>query len=177
MREPRREPLRIALWACVAIAACGGRHGAHSDRFVRVADGVVLDLRTHLEWTSSDQAQSLSWNDADRLCRGSSRGERTGWRLPEIGELQALYDERFDESCGERRCHLDPAVRLGGPYVWSVSARGVGTRFYFDFDGGSGLSPNIVPTLLRRVLCVHGGQSNAESRATNAAAQPPSDGR
>ena len=157
----RSAPARIALWTCVAIAACGGRHDAASDRFVPAADGVVRDSRTHLEWTSDDHAQSLSWNEADRLCRGSSRGARTGWRLPEIGELQALYDERFDEPCGDRRCHLDPAVRLGGPYVWSASERGVGTRFYFDFGAGGSLSPNVVPTLLRRVLCVHdaAGQS------------------
>src|SRR5262249_56850580 len=98
--------LRIALWTCAAIAACGARHGAPSDRFVPVADGLVLDARTHLEWTSRDHAQSLAWGDADRLCRGSSRDGRTGWRLPEIGELQALYDARFDEACGDRRCHL-----------------------------------------------------------------------
>lgn len=155
--EPRvrSAPVRIALWTCVAIAACGDRHGAPSDRFVPVADGLVLDPRTHLEWTSRDHAQSLPWDDADRLCRGSSRGGRTGWRLPEIGEVQALYDKRFDELCGDGRCHLDPAVRLDGPYVWSASARGAGTRFYFDFGFGTSLSPTIAPTLVRRVLCVH----------------------
>ena len=151
----RSAPVRIALWTCVAIAACEGSHRAPRDRFIPVADGVVLDSRTHLEWTSGDYAQSLAWDDADRLCRGSSRGGRTGWRLPQIGELQALYDERFDELCGDRHCHLDPAVRLGGPYVWSVSTRGGGTRFYFDFGFGTSLSPSIGPTLVRRVLCVH----------------------
>lgn len=150
----RSAVVRIVLGSCVAIVACGGRP-APSDRFVPVAADVVFDPRTHLEWASGDHEQSLPWDDADRFCRGSSRGGRTGWRLPDIDELQALYDKHFDEPCGDRRCHLDPAIRLGGPYVWSVSERGSGSRFYFDFTFGTSLSPSVTPTLVRRVLCVH----------------------
>jgi uncharacterized protein DUF1566 len=149
----------------VAATACG--HGDDSsgtptraaprDHLVAVADGVVLDPRTGLEWTSRDHDQSLAWDDADRHCRGLSRGERTDWRLPEIGELQALYDKRSDEPCGDRMCHLDPAIRLRGPYVWSASTRGPGTRFYFDFTSATSLSPGTPPTLVRRVLCVRRG--------------------
>jgi hypothetical protein len=146
-----RWPVRVALWSCVAIAACGG---APSGRFVSEAGDVVRDSRTHLEWTSRDHPQPLTWDDADRLCRESSLGGQKGWRLPEIGELQALYDERFDEPCGEARCHLDPAIRLGGPYVWSASAPGVGARFYFDFGWGTRFSPSLAPGLVRRVLCL-----------------------
>jgi hypothetical protein len=93
----RSTPVRIALWSCVVIAACAGRQDASSTRFVAVADGVVLQTTTGLQWTSQDHAQALQWGDADRLCRELSRAGRTGWRLPEIGELQALYDARFDE--------------------------------------------------------------------------------
>ena len=151
----RSAPARIAFWGCMVIVACGGRHGTPSDRFVPAADGLVLDARTRLEWTSRAHAQSLPWDAADRFCRELSRGGLTGWRLPEIGELEALYDERFDEPCGDRRCHLDPAVRLGGPYVWSASTRGASTRFYLDFSAGTSLSPGVAPRLVRQVLCVH----------------------
>jgi hypothetical protein len=152
----RPASLLITLWNCATIAAAyGGSHGVPSHRFVPVADGVALDARAHLEWTSRDHVQPLPWGEADRFCRESSRGGRTGWRLPEIGELQALYDKRFNEPCGDRRCHLDPAIRLGGPYVWSASTRGADTRFYLDFSTGTSLSPSVAPRLVRQVLCVH----------------------
>jgi hypothetical protein len=151
----RLAPLLVTLWNCATIAAYGGSHGVPSHRFVKVADGVVLDARAHLEWTSRDHIQPLPWGEADRFCRESSAGGRTGWRLPEIGELQALYDKRFNEPCGDRRCHLDPAIRLGGPYVWSASTRGADTRFYLDFSTGTSLSPSVAPRLVRQVVCVH----------------------
>jgi len=151
----RSTPVRIALWTCVVIAACAGPQDAPSTRFVAIGDGVVRHTPSGLQWTSHDHTGALQWGDADRLCRELSRAGRTGWRLPEIGELQALYDERFDEPCGDRHCHLDPAVRLGGPYVWSATERGVGARMYLDFSAGSGYSPTVVPILVRRVLCVH----------------------
>jgi len=145
----------------VAATACGQGNdsaaptrAAPRDRLVAVGDGIVLDPRTGLEWTSRDHDQSLAWEEADRHCRGLLRGDRADWRLPEIGELQALYARRFDEPCGDRMCHLDPAIRLAGPYVWSASTRGPGTRFYFDFTCAASLSPGIGPTLVRRVLCV-----------------------
>ena len=49
---------------------------------------------------------------------------------------------------------LDPAIRLGGPYVWSATSRGAGTRFYFDATYGTSFSPGITPKLVRRVVCV-----------------------
>ena len=161
MRSPA---LRIALWSCVVIAACAGGQDASSTRFVVVGNGVVQYAATGLQWTSQDHARALQWGDADRLCRELSLGGRTGWRLPEIGELQKLYDERFDEPCGDRRCHLDPAVRLGGPYVWSATERGVGARMYLDFSAGSSYSPTVVPVLVRRVLCVHDASGAAAAR-------------
>ena len=127
-------------------------------RIVDVGAGVALDRRTGLEWTSRDLEQSLSWEEADRQCRGRATEDGREWRLPELGELEALYDPLVDAPCGERRCHLDPAIRLGGPYVWTVSTRGPGTRFYFDFSYGNSFSPGTGPLLVRRVLCVRLGQ-------------------
>jgi len=131
------------------------RTGLEPARFATVADGVVLDSRTGLEWTSRDQFQSLDWDDAVRSCRELSRGERADWRLPEIGELQILYDKHADEGCGDRRCRLDPAVSLAGPYVWSASSVSPGIPTYIDFSAGTRFSPG--RGILRRVLCVRQG--------------------
>jgi hypothetical protein len=143
------------MTATLFAVPAGCRRGSGApDGLTASADGVVLDRRTRLEWTSRDHERSLPWDEAERYCRELSIGARREWRLPEVGELEALYDVRFDEPCGDRRCHLDPALRLGGPYVWSVTTRGPGTRFYFDFSYGNSLSPGVRPDLVRRVLCV-----------------------
>ena len=152
----------MAVSLLVAVTACGQgsdtsgapTRAAPRERFVKAGDGVVLDSGTGLEWTTRDHDQSLAWGDADRHCRELRRGERGGWRLPEIGELQALYDEHAGQPCGDQRCRLDPAISLAGPYVWSASARSPGTRFYLDFQTGTSLSPKPNPRLVRRVLCV-----------------------
>jgi hypothetical protein len=133
------------------------RTGLEPDRFATVGDGVVLDSETGLEWTSRDHLRSLTWHDADRYCRELLQGQRAGWRLPEIGELQLLYDKRADQGCGYRRCRLDPAVSLADPYVWSASSASPGVPTYMDFSSGTRLSPG--PAVPRRVICVRQGSS------------------
>jgi hypothetical protein len=131
---------------------------APSPRFTALDAAVVRDARTGLEWTRRDHAEPLHWTAADQHCRALVAGERRGWRLPEVQELEALYDPGIATPCGGRSpCHLDPAIRLASPYVWSGTARGEGARFYFDFAYGNAFSPGIGPTLVRQVLCVRGG--------------------
>ena len=152
----------IAALSLVVLVACRGGDdsagvgapAAGSDRFVVAGDAVVRDQRTGLDWTNRDYDRALPWDEAERHCGGLALGGSADWRLPEVEELRALYDERFTEPCGERSCRLDPAIRLRDPYVWTATARGPGTRFYVDFAFGNSLSPGIGPRLVRRVLCV-----------------------
>src|SRR5690242_8800002 len=160
---------RIAASLLMAATACGHSNNSSGPaastrsrhRLEVVGGGVVLDPRTHLEWTSRDQDESMTWTEADRRCRDLVRGGRTDWRLPEIGELRALYERHRHQPCGNMKCHLDRAIRLQSPYVWSATSRGPETRFYFDFSTATSLSPRASdrapstgPRLVRRVLCV-----------------------
>jgi hypothetical protein len=134
-----------------------GKHTAGqapvAERFIGPSDGSVRDAHTGLEWTSRDNARDVTWAQADRYCRELTLGDRSDWRLPEIGELEELYDERLEQPCGTRTCHIDPAVRLTNPYLWSATQKG-SRRFYFDFRFGASLAPRLKPGLVRRVLCV-----------------------
>ena len=141
-----------ALLLAIATSCARGGRG-----LVAVDDDVVRDARTGLEWTRHDHDRPLAWDDADRHCRELALGTRRDWRLPELAELEALYDPHQQAPCGDRTCHLDPAIRLGGPYIWTASQRGPGTRFYFDAGYGTSFSPGTPPTLVRRVLCVRKG--------------------
>jgi hypothetical protein len=150
MRRP--STFLVAATLLATLAAC--------DRFARRGD-TVLDRRTALEWTARDHDEALSWTDADRYCRGLPPGDGRDWRLPELDEVEPLYDTRFDVACGDKRCHLDPAISLRSPYVWTATARGEGARFYFDFAYGNSFSPGIAPQLVRRVICVRDGRRGA----------------
>jgi hypothetical protein len=159
MNGPSLTVAGMVVSLLVAAVACG--QGADTSgapapraRFAKADDGVVRDSRTGLLWTTRDHDESLAWEDAERHCRELRQGKREGWRLPEIGELQALYDEHAGQPCGDRQCRLDPAISLAGPYVWTASVRTPGTRFYLDFMTGTSLSPKPNPKLVRRVLCV-----------------------
>ncbi|HEY2386957.1 MAG TPA: DUF1566 domain-containing protein [Candidatus Binatia bacterium] len=150
--------LRSWTAALTLLAACHGGSDPSvvkgDTRFVPVVDGAVRDRTTGLQWTSRDHERALAWNDAERHCRGLALGGVQSWRLPEIDELGALYDAAVAAPCGSRTCHLDPAISLGDPYVWSATAPAEGARYYFDFAFGNRFSPGIPPTLVRRVLCV-----------------------
>ena len=141
--------------------------GCSRERFTSGGDGVTRDRKTGLEWTSRDHERALAWDDADRHCRELVRGDAHGtWRLPELAEVEQVYDPLVDEPCGERRCHLTPTIRLGGPYVWTATSRGPATRFYFDFGWGTSFSPGKPPTLVRRTLCVRGAAPSASAAPT-----------
>jgi hypothetical protein len=145
----------------VMVASCGGgdrssgapTHASPAERLVVEGD-LVFDSETGLEWMGRDGEQALPWDGAERYCRDLVLQGRTDWRLPEIAELQGLYDQRFAEPCGAQTCHLDPRIHIGSPWVWSGTERTPKTRFYLDFSVGTSLSPWISPTLVRRVLCV-----------------------
>lgn len=148
----------VAVALVVAASAC-----RPAERFVAASAEVVHDAATDLDWTRRDHDEALAWDAADRWCGELVLGGRNDWRLPEIGELQTLYDAGRDEPCGDRRCRVDPVIRTRGPYVWSATARGVGTRFYFDLGYANALSPTVTPELVRRVLCVRGTARAAAS--------------
>lgn len=124
------------------------------DRFTRIDDGMIKDTRTDLQWTRRDNDRNLTWHEADRYCQELRLGGMKGWRLPEIDELKGLYDERLQQPCGERTCHLTPLIALTAPYVWSGTQRGPSRYVYFDFRVGSSLAPRLKPGLYRHVLCV-----------------------
>lgn len=56
-----------------------------SNRFKKLSDGWIKDLRTCLEWGPSS-ANEMNWADARKYC------EKLGGRLPERFELESILD-------------------------------------------------------------------------------------
>ena len=159
MRDPRLHSVLGAL--CTGLLACAEAEppiaaGGGAAGFRSVEGHAVRDVRTGLEWQERDSGGDLSWSAALAYCRELSEGSGGPWRLPSVEELRGLHDPTAEQPCGGRSCEVDPAIDLTGPYHWSATARGERRRVYFDFANGSELSPQLRPTLTRRVLCVRG---------------------
>ena len=127
--------------------------GCGDGRFVRTGE-LVRDTETSLVWTRVDSGNELNWRQAERYCAELALDGLSGWRLPEVQELKALYDDTLGYACGDRTCRLPDAIRLAGPYVWAGTATGSARRIYIDFQFGTTFAPIARRTLVRQVLCV-----------------------
>ncbi len=73
----------------LSLSATGG---CSSQRFACVLSGVgVLDRETGLVWDRNPEADQ-NWLTAKTGCRNAVIGNRKGWRLPTLSELQTLID-------------------------------------------------------------------------------------
>ena len=73
--------------ACTTPASC--------PRFVVLANmnsDAVLDRETGLVWDKRPDSNVVSFSQAEASCVGKNIGNRRGWRLPTISELQSLLD-------------------------------------------------------------------------------------
>ena len=135
----------------------------------------VLDRETGLVWERSPDPAVINWFDAAAHCRGLTTGNRQGWRLPSINELQTLVDPSTTE----------PSLPPGHPFSGIITAtfpshiywsstidtqNGTTNVFGTDFANGSG-SVTVTRSsatgpggdLQRHAWCVR-GQGGTESQ-------------
>jgi len=91
----------LAAWA----VAPAGRYIA--------TGGIVRDTKTGLDWQQMTPTGTFHQTDAVAYCRGTTHGLGSGWRLPNIRELQTLVD-----GSGIDRTFF-PSTPTAGAYFWS----------------------------------------------------------
>ena len=128
------------------------------DRRVLNNDAVWTDSATGLMWSKKDNGQDLNWNNATSYCRDLHLAGYTDWRLPDISELQGLYDSSIQEKgygdCSYCPMHIKGGIKLSD-FQWSKTPGGfAGLIRTFNFINGMGgeMTPDI--TTSRRALCV-----------------------
>ena len=131
------------------------------------------DPATGLTWTTKDNGKDVSWKKAIKYCRNLGLSGYSDWRLPNLAELQGIYD-RTAEAPGLAGIHsedLDTWHVKGNLFLtaheWSSNFRQddrghfSGYVYYFNFNDGK---PNDDPTgwpypfSFRRALCVRGSE-------------------
>jgi len=116
---------------CAGDGICSGQDGAQrrgvpwpEPRFESAANG-VLDRLTGLVWAQPQHLPSglHDWEQALRIAADWSEGG-TGWRLPEITELESLLDAD----------RATPALPVGLPNAQGVTAEGFWSATVSGFD-------------------------------------------
>ena len=114
---------------------------------------VWVDENTRLMWTGQDNGSNVDWNQAVSYCRNLRAGEYTDWRLPELGELQRIFDPT-------QPSNIKGGIRVTGTQrEWSATRFASVDAWDFDFAPGSllpyqRLSYQLGASGLGRALCV-----------------------
>jgi hypothetical protein len=83
--------------------------------YVNNGNGTVTDTSTGLMWQQADDGQTRTWQEALSYCEGLNLAGQTGWRLPDIRELNSLVDDtRYWPT-------INQAFSSRGDFYWSGS--------------------------------------------------------
>jgi TPR repeat protein len=91
------------------------------------ASGVWSDPVTGLMWTKKDNGRDVGWQQAVAYCRNLQLAGHSDWRLPEIEELQSIYDRsvsipgHFDDG-KPLNWHVKGNLKLSGVMEWSKTS-------------------------------------------------------
>ncbi|MCL5420974.1 MAG: DUF1566 domain-containing protein [Nitrospirae bacterium] len=107
-------------------------------QFVLSGQG-VLDKETGLAWEQSPMLVNFNWYDAQTHCNTLTKGNRMGWRLPTLQEIESLMDPSVP--------FPGPTLPPGHPFViggwvdfWSATTYSADTsQAWFVAVNGSGV--------------------------------------
>jgi hypothetical protein len=90
-----------------------------------ISGGVVFDTLTKIQWEQTSSASSMTWAAAATYCAGRTTGGFSGWRAPNIGELQMLID-----------------YTASSPYIDATAFPGAPANSYWSSTSVVGLAGN-----------------------------------
>lgn len=105
---------------------------AENSRFTDHGNGTVTDSKTGLMWAASDNGEDIDYEDAVIYCKSFSAGGFRDWRLPDIEELEALYDAKARKA---GRLGVTEKINLTSCCPWS-SYDSTGVSSLLDFRNG-----------------------------------------
>jgi hypothetical protein len=140
---------------------------------------IWTDPETKLMWANRDNGRAVTWYDAEKFCKTLTLSGYAGWRLPEISELQGIFEGRglSDESlrhkyqyrgepypsggvtdCQKQETLLRGGIELNACCAWSATPKGTEALYYrfqpnrasYDRESSNPLGS----VALMRALCV-----------------------
>ena len=128
-----RLSLRILILLLISLPAFSViALSADDPRFTDNGNGTVTDTKTGLIWAASDNGADISFEETLSYCSSFSAGGFSDWRLPDIEELQALYDPKAKNGGG---FGITNKINLSSCCPWS-SYDSTGVSSLLDFRTG-----------------------------------------
>ena len=168
-----RANIAVLFSFCALIASAQSAPGEQGDAQQTQVRGYWVDPSTRLMWAAKD-SKDVSWSGAKKYCRNLRLAGNSDWRLPNMAELQGIYDLHANAPglAGYRKKQRDFTWHVKGNlfltgdqwssnYLMDDRGRFSGYAMYFDFNEGK---PNEDPTGFpypfdgMRALCVRGPQ-------------------
>jgi hypothetical protein len=167
--------MKVAIFLLVATMLSGAELSARAQGMAQdtQARGYWTDPATGLTWTAKDNGKDVNWKKALKYCRNLRLAGNSDWRLPNLVDLQGIYDKTAEAPglAGLRSDDPDTWHVKGNlfltAYEWSSNYRHddrghfSGYVYYFDFnEGKSNDDPTgwPYPYHFRRALCVRGSE-------------------
>jgi len=123
IRNLRR--LAVSLFIAIVPLVCAGAAiGQDAD--------IWKDDATGLTWAVKDSGMAITPNEGHSYCANLKAGGLSGWRLPEIDELEAIYDSKQKKSYKSKG-----TIELSDACVLSSSTNRSGDIWTFCFNSGS----------------------------------------
>jgi Protein of unknown function (DUF1566) len=159
--------LSVVAILAIAQSPAGNRSQAQETQ-VR---GYWTDPSTGLTWTGKDNGTDVSWHKAMQYCRDLRLAGYSDWRLPNMGELQGIYDSSatapglagHGKKSRTFTWHVKGDLFLTGSQ-WSSNyrmddrGRPNGYAYYFDFNEGKPNDDQTGYAYGKRGLCVRGSR-------------------
>jgi serine/threonine protein kinase len=114
------------------------------------------DPATSLMWAKKDNGSDVNWQQATDYCRNLQLAGHSGWRLPNIDELQGIYDANTNVmgADGYSR-YVKGNLQLSGWWQWSSSQGNTsGEAWFFNFINVKQISYRFGNSNQLRALCV-----------------------
>ena len=96
-------------------------------------DGTVTDTKTGLMWQKT-AAENMNWEAALAYCKGLEIAGHSDWRLPDIRELQALFDSIYDNPIINKTVFPDISYTYWSSNISDIKSKSLMVSFYPD-DG------------------------------------------
>jgi hypothetical protein len=122
----------------------------NADHYIDNGDGIIKDSCTRLEWQKIQAAGIMTWEEALAYASGLTIAGKSGWRLPNVKELQSLNDEKLKNPSFNR--NYFPSVSSGN--YWSSTTLKNTPAKAWDINVYYGIVSYNDKTLKEYVLCV-----------------------
>lgn len=139
------------LCLILLFSGCAEFNSAKKEQFT-VANNTVVDKNTDLMWASTDNRDSLTWQEAVDYCNSYDGGDFQDWRMPTKTELQTLIDSKIKKE-GE-------IIHLSSNMVWA-SETDDSKGAYCNFKAGNCSWMEQVISISLRALPVRDTQTKA----------------